>query len=333
MIKVAVIQHAPVLFERDKTIQKAVQLIAQAAQENAQLVIFPEAFISGYPSWIWRLRPGDDWQVSEKLYQSLLDGAVDIDAGQLKPIQEAAKLHNVTVVCGLNEKDSQLSQCTVYNSAVIIGPDGELLNHHRKLMPTNPERMVWGFGDGSGLNVINTPVGRLGTLICWENFMPLARYSLFAQGVEIYIAPTYDNGEGWIGSMQHIAREGRCWVISSGVALNCADIPDDFPDKALLYPDPDEWINNGDSLVVAPGGKIVAGPKNKEYGILFAEVDLQQVAKTKRNLDVAGHYSRPDIFTLHVNKAVQSSLKVTETTEHEMTNSGESGESGEWGTH
>ena len=311
MIKVAVIQHAPVLFDRHKTIHKAVQLIAQAAKEKAQLVIFPEAFISGYPAWIWRLRPGSDWTVSEKLHQALLDAAVDIDAGQLKPIQEAAKLHNVTVVCGLNERDGQLSRCTVYNSVVTIGNDGELLNRHRKLMPTNPERMVWGFGDGSGLNVVDSPAGRLGTLICWENYMPLARYSLFAQGVEIYIAPTYDCGEGWIGSMQHIAREGRCWVISSGVALNCADLPDDFPDKQQLYPDPDEWINNGDSLVVAPGGKIIVGPKHKEHGILYAEVDLQQVANAKRVLDVAGHYSRPDVFTLHINKQPQSSIKVT----------------------
>lgn len=311
MVKVAVVQHAPVLFDRHKTIQKAVQLIAQAAKEEAQLVIFPEAFISGYPAWTWRLRPGSDWTVSEKLHQALVNAAVDIDAGQLKPLQEAAKLHNVTLVCGLNERDGQLSRSTVYNSVVTIGNNGELLNHHRKLMPTNPERMVWGFGDGSGLNVVDTPAGRLGTLICWENYMPLARYSLFAQGVELYIAPTYDSGEGWIGSMQHIAREGRCWVISSGVALHSTDLPDDFPDRQRLYPEPDEWINGGDSLVVAPGGKIVAGPKHKEHGILYAEVDLQQVAIAKRVLDVAGHYSRPDVLTLHVNKQAQSPIQIS----------------------
>jgi nitrilase len=141
--------------------------------------------------------------------------------------------------------------------------------------------------------------------------MPLARYSLFAQGIEVYIAPTYDSGEGWIGSMQHIAREGRCWVISSGVAFAYSDLPDDFPDKQSLYPDPDEWINGGDSLVVAPGGKIVAGPINNKHGILLAEMDLQQVAKSKRVLDVAGHYSRPDVFTLHVNKQPQSPIKIT----------------------
>ena len=311
MIKIAVIQHAPVMFDRDKTIEKALQLIEQTAKEKAQLIIFPEAFISGYPAWIWRLRPGLDWTTSKKLHQALLDAAVDIDAGQLKPIQEAAKSHNVTVVCGLNERDGKLGRTTVYNSVVTIGNNGELLNHHRKLMPTNPERMVWGFGDGSGLNVVNTPAGRLGTLICWESYMPLARYSLYAQGIEVYIAPTYDSGEGWIGSMQHIAREGRCWVINSGVALHYEDLPDDFPDKTLLYPAPDEWINGGDSLVVAPGGKIIAGPKNKEHGILYAEVDLQQVASARRDLDVTGHYSRPDVFTLHINKQPQSPIKIT----------------------
>lgn len=311
MVKVAVMQHAPVLFDRQKTIAKALRLIGQAAKDGAQLVIFPEAFISGYPAWIWRLRPAGDWKVTEKLQQALVKGAVDIDAGQLEPLQEAAKLHNVTVVCGLNERDGRLSRGTVYNSVVIIANNGELLNRHRKLMPTNPERMVWGFGDGSGLNVVDTDAGRLGTLICWENYMPLARYSLFAQGIEIYIAPTYDSGEGWIGSMQHIAREGRCWVISCGVAFAYSDLPDDFPEKQSLYPDEDEWINGGDSLVVAPGGKIVAGPINNEHGILFAEMDLQQVAKTKRVLDVAGHYSRPDVFTLHVNKQPQSPIKIT----------------------
>jgi nitrilase len=312
MVKIAVMQHAPVLFNRDKTIAKAQQLIAQAAKEQAQLIIFPEAFISGYPAWTWRLRPGGDWETSKQLHQALLNSAVDIDAGQLKPLQETAKLHHVTVVCGLNERDGKLGRTTVYNSVVIIGNNGELLNHHRKLMPTNPERMVWGFGDGSGLNVVDTPIGRLGTLICWENYMPLARYSLYAQGVEIYIAPTYDSGEGWIGSMQHIAREGRCWVVNSGVAWHYSDLPEDFPDKNQLYPDAEEWINDGDSLVVAPGGKIIAGPKHQEHGILFAEIDLQEVASARRDLDVAGHYSRPDIFTLHINKQPQSPIKITD---------------------
>lgn len=309
MVKIAIIQESPVLLDRSKTIEKAIQFIDKAAAAAAELVVFPEAYISGYPAWIWRLRPGGDWGVSEDLHSRLLDSAVDINAGDLKPICDAAKDYGITIVCGLNERDGALSKATLYNTVVIIGKDGEILNRHRKLMPTNPERMVWGFGDASGLKVVDTSVGKIGTLLCWENYMPLARYALYAQGVEIYVAPTYDSGESWLGTMQHIAREGRCWVICSGVALTNSDIPADFPNKEALYPATEEWINPGDSVVVAPGGKILAGPMRQEKGILFAEVDLKQVGIAKRDLDVTGHYARPDIFTLHVDTKPQSPIR------------------------
>ena len=310
MTKIAIIQESPVLLDREKTIEKAIGLIEQAAAEGAGLVVFPEAYISGYPAWIWRLRPGGDWGTSETLHTRLLESAVDIDAGNLKPLCDCAKKNKVTLVCGMNERDGKLSKATLYNTVVIIGHDGEILNRHRKLMPTNPERMVWGFGDGSGLNVIDTPAGSLGTLLCWENYMPLARYALYSQGVEIYIAPTYDSGDEWLGTMQHIAREGRCWVICSGVALTNDDIPADFPERETLYPAEEEWINPGDSLVVAPGGEIIAGPMRKEKGILYAEVDSNRAAISKRDLDITGHYSRPDIFTLSVNTQPQSPIKI-----------------------
>ena len=309
MTKIAIIQDSPVLFDRQKTIEKALRLIEQAVLEQAELVIFPEAYISGYPAWIWRLRPGGDWGTSEALHERLLKSAVDIGAGDLELLCQCAKTNNITIVCGLNERDGVLSQATVYNSVVIINNDGEIINHHRKLMPTNPERMVWGFGDGSGLNVVETPAGRLGTLLCWENYMPLARYTLYSQGVEIYIAPTYDSGDEWLGTMQHIAREGRCWVICSGVVLTNSDIPDDFPDRDALYPSDEEWINPGDSAVIAPGGEIMAGPMRKEKGILYAQIDRQRVAIAKRDLDVSGHYSRPDLFTLTVDRQPQSPIK------------------------
>jgi nitrilase len=308
MVKIAIIQESPVLLDRSKTIEKALQFIDQAVAASAELVVFPEAYISGYPAWIWCLRPGGDWGLSEDLHSRLLESAVDINAGDLKPICAAAKNHNITIVCGLNERDGGLSQATLYNTVVIIGAEGEILNRHRKLMPTNPERMVWGFGDASGLKVVDTSVGKIGTLICWENYMPLARYALYSQGVAIYVAPTYDSGENWLGTMQHIAREGRCWVICSGVALANSDIPADFPNKATLYPATEEWINPGDSMVVAPGGKIVAGPMRQEKGILFAEVDLKRVGVAKRDLDVTGHYARPDIFTLNVDTRPQSPI-------------------------
>lgn len=305
MTKLAVIQTAPSYLHRDRTIHAAVRAIATAADAGAQLVVFPEAFIPGYPAWIWRLRPGTDGAMGARIHAQLLDNAVSMQRGDLTLIFDAARKHAVTVVCGVDESDDDFGGGTLYNTVLIVGPDGSVLNRHRKLMPTNPERMVWGFGDGSGLNVVATPCGRIGALICWENYMPLARYALYAQGIEIYIAPSYDNGDGWIGTLQHIAREGCCWVVGSGCALRASDFSADFSDKALLYPDEEEWINPGDSVVIAPGGKIVAGPLRREMGVLYAEIDIAQVASARRSLDVVGHYARPDIFQLRVNKQRQ----------------------------
>ena len=309
MQKIAIAQVSPILLDREKTIEQAVALVAEAATHDAELLVFPEAYIAGSPAWIWRLRPGGDWGTSEQLHERLVESAVDLDSAQLSPLLEAARQHGMNIVCGLNERDSTRSGATIYNSVISVSERGHIINHHRKLMPTNPERMVWGFGDGSGLNVVDTPVGRIGTLICWENYMPLTRYALYAQGVEVYIAPTYDSGEGWIGSMQHIAREGRCWVICAGVALRRSDIPRDFPQRDTLYPREEDWINPGDSLVVAPGGEIVAGPMHEEQGLLYAEIDADRAIKAKRALDVAGHYARPDIFTLSVDRRKQSPIK------------------------
>ena len=306
MSKLAIVQKAPVFLDKQKTIEVAVATVEEAAANGAELVVFTEAFIPGYPTWIWRLRPGGDWNLSEELHQRLLNNAVVMESDDLTPLYEAAKKHNVTIVCGIEERDSTLSQSTIYNTVIVIGADGTLLNKHRKLMPTNPERMVWGFGDASGLKVVDTPSGRVGTLLCWENFMPLARYALYSQGVEIYIAPTYDSGDGWIGTLQHIAREGCCWVVGCGNLMKGSDIPEDFPDKEKLYPDADEWVNPGDSIVIAPGGEIVAGPMREESGILYCEVDQEKAHIAKRALDVTGHYARPDIFQLHVNTKVQS---------------------------
>ena len=306
MSKIAIVQKTPVFMDKYKTIKLAASTVIEAANNGAELVVFTEAFIPGYPTWVWRLRPGGDWDLSEQLHQKLLNNAVVMQSDDLLPLYEVAKEYNVTIVCGIEERDSKLSQSTLYNSVLIIGPDGEVQNKHRKLMPTNPERMVWGFGDASGLKVVDTPVGRIGTLLCWENYMPLARYALYAQGVEVYIAPTYDSGDAWIGTLQHIAREGCCWVVGCGNLIKGSDIPKDFPQKEKLYPDEDEWVNPGDSIVIAPGGEIVAGPMREEAGILYCDIDKEKVSISKRALDVTGHYSRPDIFQLHVNNQPQS---------------------------
>ena len=305
MSRVAIIQHAPVCLDRAATLDKAVTAVDEAVRGGARLVVFPEAFVPGYPAWIWRLRPGGDMGLTERLHARLRANAVDLGSDDLAPLCQAARQHEVTIVCGVNERDGAFSRSTLYNTVVIIGPDGALLNRHRKLMPTGPERMVWGFGDATGLKAVDTPCGRVGALICWESYMPLARCAMYAEGVEIYVAPTYDNGERCVATMQHIAREGGCWVLGSGCAFQASDIPDNVPGKAQLYPDADEWINPGDSVVVAPGGKVVAGPLHEALGILYADIDLERVGMARRTLDVVGHYARPDLFQLQVNRRPQ----------------------------
>lgn len=312
MTKIAIIQRPPVLLDRSATIARAVQSVAEAAAAGASLIVLPESFIPGYPSWIWRLAAGKDGALMGQLHTRLLVNAVDIANGDLNELCEAASAHSVTIVCGINERERGNGGGTLYNSVVVIGAHGEILNRHRKLMPTNPERMVHGFGDGSGLRAVDTPVGRIGTLICWENYMPLARYALYAQGVDIYVAPTYDTGEGWISTLRHIALEGRCWVIGSGTALRGDDIADDFAGRTQLFPDPDEWINDGDSVVVNPQGRITAGPLHREAGILYADIDTSLVAPARRTLDVTGHYARPDIFQLQVRSAPATAVHFTD---------------------
>jgi nitrilase len=300
--KVAVIQHPSVALHRDRTLKRGVELLEEAAGAGARLVVFPETWVPGYPEWLWRLRPGDDYELTGEIHTRLIENSVDLAAGQLKPIQAAARRLKVTVAIGIHERDGSFSRGTLYNTVVLIGPDGEVLNRHRKLVPTNPERMVWGMGDASGLKVVETPAGRLGSLICWENYMPLARFALFAQGCEIYIAPTWDAGSTWVSTMRHIALEGRCWVLGAGSSMRGKDIPADFPQRAKLFPNLDKWFNSGDSVIVDPTGKVVAGPLHEAHGILYADCDPARAAAAKRTLDVTGHYGRPDIFRLEVDR-------------------------------
>ena len=300
-VKVAISQEPPVLLDLAGSIARAVEIIRKAAAEGAQLIVFPEAFLPGYPMWVWRLKPGGDIALAGRLHGMLRDNAIDIAGGGLDPIREAAMAHGVVVVVGMNERDSQFSGSTLYNTVAVIGTNGEILNRHRKLMPTNPERMVWGFGDATGLRVVDTPVGRIGCLICWENYMPLSRFALYAQDIDIHIAPTWDEGETWIASMRHIAREGGCWVLSTSTAVQGSDVPAEFPDRDRLY-QADEWINSGDAVVVKPSGAIAAGPLRRERDILYATIDIQAARNARRSLDIAGHYGRPDIFKLDVDR-------------------------------
>jgi nitrilase len=251
MPRAAIIQKSPVFLDREACLRLAAASVGEAAAGGAQLVVFPEAFVPGYPAWIWRLRPGGDMALSGRLHQALLHNSINLASDDLLPVREAAKQHGVSVVLGINERDGLHSGGTLYNSVVLIGSDGAIQNRHRKLMPTNPERMVWGCGDASGLKTAPSACGRVGALICWENYMPLVRYALYSQGIDVYVAPTYDSGERWLATMQHIAREAGCWVLGSGVAFRGADIRVAAPALSGLYPDPEEWINAGDSIVVA----------------------------------------------------------------------------------
>lgn len=302
--KIAVIQKPPVLLDRDATMASALESAQEAADQGASLLVFPEAFIPGYPTWIWRLRPGGDIALSAELHASLLKNAIDLQRNDLAPLTHAAAEHGITIICGINEIDSTYSGTTLFNTVATIGPDGRILNRHRKLMPTNPERMVWGSGDASGLRVVDTPIGRIGSLICWECYMPLARYALYTQNIDIFVAPTWDTGDSWIASMRHIAKEGGCWVISTATALQGSDIPDTFPERDRLFR-PDEWINNGDAVIINPTGDLAAGPLHRQKDILYGEIDIELAHEARRSLDVAGHYSRPDIFTLAVDRRPQ----------------------------
>lgn len=307
--KIAIVQVPPVFMNLPDTIELSCALIAEAKQSGADIILFPEAYLSGYPLWIWHLRPGGDFKIFNEMYQILFENSVNLKTNGIKQIQLAAKHHDITVAIGMNEVGTENSATTLYNSFVIISNQGALQNVHRKLVPTTAERMIWGRGDASGLNVVDTPVGKVGGLICWENYMPLSRFALYAQGIELYLAPTWDNGDAWLGTMSHIARESGCYVASCSTPYKGADIPDDFPYKKDIFPDNSTWFNNGDAVLIDPFGEIVSGPMRKEHGILYGEYDLSKVYVRRRSLDVAGHYSRPDIFTLEVDKSKKAQTK------------------------
>jgi len=307
-MKLAVVQYPPIYMDKIKSLERAVELIEDAAKQECGLIVFPEAWLPGYPTFVWRLSPGADMKKTDELYALMQVNSIDLSKDDLAPVKEAAKEHAMVVVMGHQELDGARSGSTLFNSVAIIDADGRLLNNHRKLMPTNPERMVWGFGDGSTLKVVDTAVGRVGALLCWENYMPLARFALYAQNIDIYCAPTWDSGDAWLATMQHIAREGGCWVVGCATSIEASDVPETLIYREELFPNADEWINPGDAVVYQPFGGAIAGPMRKEKGLLTAEIDVAAARASRRKFDVSGHYARPDVFKLTVNQKPQSPI-------------------------
>lgn len=304
-MKLSVVQQPPVYLDLDGSMARAVELVHESAAKGCEMIVFPEAWLPGYPTFVWRLPPGAGMGKTDELYALSQANSVDLGRNGLAPLQEAARDCGMVIVIGYQEIDGSVSGSTIFNSCAIVDADGRIANTHRKLMPTNPERMVWGFGDGSGLNVVDTAVGRVGALLCWENYMPLARYALYAQNIDIYVAPTWDSGETWLATMQHIAREGGCWVVGCATSLEASDIPAGLPYRDELFPNQDEWVNAGDAVVYKPFGGAVAGPMRKEKGLLIADIDVAAARASRRKFDAAGHYARPDVFTLSVNRRRQ----------------------------
>jgi len=306
---VASVQAAPVFLNREKSIAKACTLIRRAAKRGARLIVFPEAFVPTYPDWVWTVPPGNAG-IARDLYGELLDQSVAIPSDQTDELCRAAKAANAYVVIGVNERNVEASGASIYNTLLYIDDRGTIMGKHRKLVPTAAERLVWAAGDGSTLDAYDTSLGKLGGLICWENYMPLARYAMYAWGTQIYVAATWDSAESWLGTLQHIAREGRCFVIGSCIAMRKDEIPDRYEFKAL-YPDDHEWINVGNSAIVDPSGHFIAGPIEKKEEILYAEIDPKEFGESHFMFDAAGHYARPDVFQLSVNRDVRPMVSAT----------------------
>lgn len=293
-VKVAAVQMPAVFLNKEASVERACDCIVKAGQQGANLVVFPEAFIPGYPDWVWTVPPAQKPIINE-LFTSLLDNSVVIPDEATALLGEAAREAGAYVAVGVNERNSEASNASLYNTLLYLAPSGDILGKHRKLIPTGGERLMWAQGDGSTLVSYNTEFGRLGGLLCWENYMPLARTFMYSAGVQIYLAPTWDSSESWLTAMRHIAREGGMFVIGCCQAVRMEDIPDSFEFKSL-YPDGRQWINKGNSCIVNPRGEFVAGPLCEKTGILYADLDLDEISSQKWLFDVAGHYARNDVF-------------------------------------
>jgi nitrilase len=301
-VKVAVVQASPVLFDREATVEKACRLAGEASAQGAKVILFPEAFVPAYPRGLtFGTTVGSRTPQGRLTWQTYWANAVDIPSPATEALGAAAAQSKAYLIIGVIERDTQFSRGTLYCTILYFGPDGQLLGKHRKLKPTAGERLIWGEGDGSTLTVINTEFGKIGGLICWENYMPLARMAMYSKGVELYLAPTADARDTWQSTLRHIACEGRCFVLGCNQFVTKSMYPTDLNAVQELAPLP-EIVCRGGSVIIAPLGEVLAGPLYEQEGILFAELDLAEIARSRFDFDVTGHYARPDVFKLTVNE-------------------------------
>ncbi len=296
-VRAAVVQASPAVFDRDATIEKVARYAADAKAQGAELVVFPEAFISAYPKGLsFGAVIGSRTPAGREDFRRYFDSAIEMQGPAIARLEQIAGDLGVHLVVGVIERDGGTLYCTV----LFFSPEGKLLGKHRKLMPTASERLVWGYGDGSTLPVFETPLGRVGAVICWENYMPLLRTAMYAKGIQIYCAPTADDRDTWLPTMQHIALEGRCFVLSACQFLLRGDCPADY--AAAQGDNPDTVLMRGGSCIIGPLGQVLAGPVFNQSQILVADLDMGEIARGKFDFDVTGHYARPDVFRLHVNE-------------------------------
>ncbi len=292
---VAAVQVTPAYLDRAGTLGIVGREVKSAAAAGADLVVFPESFVPGYPDWLWRRSPWSD----AEWYARFQDQSVEVVGPDLDKARAAAAAAGVWVALGVSERSGS---GTLYNTVVYIDRSGEIAGVHRKLIATGAERLVWGNGQGPLLTVIDMDGVRVGSLICWENYMPLARAALYEQGIDILLSPTWDNSDEWVPTLRHIAKEGQVFVVGITAFLRGCDVPRDLPGAADLYGDAEDLLSRGNSTIVAPGGQILAGPLVGEAGTVMSVLDLDLIAAGRRAFDPTGHYARPDVLSLTVTR-------------------------------
>lgn len=287
-LTVAAVQATPVFLDRAATVLAAAGHVVAA---DADLVAFPESFVPGYPDWVWRRPPMSDGE----WYARLVDNAVRVESNDLDPLRDATRDVGAWVAVGVTERSASDS---LYNSVVYIDPAGDIAGRHRKLIPTGAERLVWGNGNDHLLTVVDIGGVKVGSLICWENYLPLARMAMYESGVDVLLSPTWDNSDEWVPTLRHIAKEGRIFVVGVTAFLRGSDVPRDLPGADEMYGDENDLMSQGNSTIVAPGGEVIAGPLVGQAGVVRATLDLSLIAAGRRLFDPTGHYSRPDVLRL-----------------------------------